>query len=265
MTSSVAGSIAAYLSSLPYEYDFTVLTFVVFLIYIYGLGLPLIMWGAMKYFGCQPTIMEMISLYGYGLTVWIPVSVGHTSTLLYIVLHCRFFQSYLLRLCAGHWSLLDSRCLDGFYSRIYILCSHKLMQRRQDYSSLSYLQCMLVLHLLSRLASFHMVFSTIARLLILLPQTHRQARRFRAAKRQFSRCMIRARYKVACIYKNGRIPSLCSSLCSCVFCRLLHFVPTCRCVRADLLTKPFIVCITYCIRGTSDLFIPARFDVFSQR
>ncbi|RKP05637.1 hypothetical protein THASP1DRAFT_32525 [Thamnocephalis sphaerospora] len=75
VTSSIAGSIAAYLSQKPYAYDLGVLSFAVTTIYTYVGGMSLAVWLAAKYTGCQASWLELISVYGYGMTVWIPVSV----------------------------------------------------------------------------------------------------------------------------------------------------------------------------------------------
>ncbi|KAF9205486.1 hypothetical protein BGZ49_003975 [Haplosporangium sp. Z 27] len=75
VTSSIVDSINAYLSSTPYAYDIRQLTFAFGTIYSYAFLVPAIIWGATKYFGCQPDLLEMLALYGYGLTIWIPVAV----------------------------------------------------------------------------------------------------------------------------------------------------------------------------------------------
>ncbi|KAL1921134.1 uncharacterized protein VTP21DRAFT_10850 [Calcarisporiella thermophila] len=76
VTSSIAGSIAAYLAdtSSQYNYDFSMLSFALIAVYVYSFAIPLCVWGMTKYYGCQPSLLEMICLYGYGMTVWIPVS-----------------------------------------------------------------------------------------------------------------------------------------------------------------------------------------------
>jgi len=74
VTSSLAGSISAYLSDDVYGYDFTVLSFAVFVVYFYVFACPVFVWAALKYFGCQPSLLELWAVYGYGLTVWLPVS-----------------------------------------------------------------------------------------------------------------------------------------------------------------------------------------------
>ncbi|KAG0017088.1 hypothetical protein BGZ80_008628 [Entomortierella chlamydospora] len=75
VTSSIMESINAYMSSTPYTYDISQLTFAFGTIYSYAFLVPSMIWGATKYFGCQPDLLEMLALYGYGLTIWIPVSV----------------------------------------------------------------------------------------------------------------------------------------------------------------------------------------------
>lgn len=46
--------------------------------YAYSLGLPVLLWAAIKYWGgsTERSAVEMISLYGYGSTVWIAVAVS---------------------------------------------------------------------------------------------------------------------------------------------------------------------------------------------
>ncbi|OZJ05080.1 hypothetical protein BZG36_02080 [Bifiguratus adelaidae] len=75
VTSSLAGSLAAFLAGKTVTYDFTMLSFAVVLVYTYGLGLPILFWVALKYYGCQPSLLECVDLYGYSMTIWIPISV----------------------------------------------------------------------------------------------------------------------------------------------------------------------------------------------
>ncbi|GJJ77286.1 protein YIPF1/2 [Entomortierella parvispora] len=72
--SSIIDSIHAYMESVPYSYDIGHLTFAFATIYTYAFMIPAMIWGATKYFGCQPDLLEMLALYGYGLTVWVPVA-----------------------------------------------------------------------------------------------------------------------------------------------------------------------------------------------
>ncbi|KAI5479956.1 Yip1 domain family [Pseudohyphozyma bogoriensis] len=76
LTSSLISSVTAYISGEPYAYDFTRLGAAVSLVYTYALGLPLLLWAALKYWAHvdDRSPVEMISLYGYSSTVWIVVS-----------------------------------------------------------------------------------------------------------------------------------------------------------------------------------------------
>ncbi|KAF9325535.1 hypothetical protein BG006_010986 [Podila minutissima] len=75
VTGSIVDSINAYMNGVPYTYDVRGLTFAFATIYIYSFLVPLMVWGSTKYFGCQPDLLEMLALYGYAMTIWIPVSV----------------------------------------------------------------------------------------------------------------------------------------------------------------------------------------------
>ncbi|KAI8367882.1 hypothetical protein EDC96DRAFT_506404 [Choanephora cucurbitarum] len=72
--SSLAGSLAAYMSGQVHVYDFTLLSFAVVVVYLYAFLCPALVWASTKYFGCQPSLLDIINYYGYGLTIWIPVS-----------------------------------------------------------------------------------------------------------------------------------------------------------------------------------------------
>ncbi|KAI8882411.1 Yip1-domain-containing protein [Backusella circina FSU 941] len=72
--SSLAGSLAAYIAGQPHVYDFRTLSVAVFVIYMYGFFCPAAVWASTKYFGCQPSLLEIVNYYGYGLSIWIPVS-----------------------------------------------------------------------------------------------------------------------------------------------------------------------------------------------
>ncbi|KAG9018028.1 hypothetical protein FRB90_012587 [Tulasnella sp. 427] len=75
VTTSLASSIGSYLSDKPYNYDFTLLSVAVGLVYSYGLGLPAALWALMRYLGVTEWgLVEWLSVWGYGMTVWIPVS-----------------------------------------------------------------------------------------------------------------------------------------------------------------------------------------------
>ena len=76
--SSLAASIASLLSSpnQEYQYNFQLLSIAVSLVYAYGLGLPVLIWAALKYFGIGDWgLVEAVAIWGYGQFVWIPVAV----------------------------------------------------------------------------------------------------------------------------------------------------------------------------------------------
>jgi len=75
VSSSLAASIVAYMSNTPYVYKFATLSFAVFILYSYTFGSAFLVWAATKYYGCQPSLLNIINLYGYSMTAWIPVSV----------------------------------------------------------------------------------------------------------------------------------------------------------------------------------------------
>ncbi|EAU83889.1 Yip1 domain family protein [Coprinopsis cinerea okayama7 len=77
LSSSLAASISAYLSSDDkYDYDFKLLSIAVSLVYAYGLALPVLLWLALRYLGVgEWSVVEAISVWGYGQFVWIPVSI----------------------------------------------------------------------------------------------------------------------------------------------------------------------------------------------
>ena len=80
--SSLASAIAAYLSdpdSVPsgvLEYDFGLLSTAVALVYSYGIGVPILLWFALRYLGVgEWSIIEAVAVWGYGQFVWIPTAV----------------------------------------------------------------------------------------------------------------------------------------------------------------------------------------------
>ncbi|TPX34092.1 hypothetical protein SmJEL517_g03168 [Synchytrium microbalum] len=75
VTSCIAGSIQAYSSGTTYTYDFSLLSFATFAVYMYAGLVPLVVWAVGKWWlGIPLKLMEVIDVYGYGLSVWIPVS-----------------------------------------------------------------------------------------------------------------------------------------------------------------------------------------------
>lgn len=88
-SSTVAGFIAAHISSETFSYDFNTLTIAASLMYSYAFGIPVVLWLVLKWYKCEPSLLECLCLYGYSLTVWIfaalvsiaPMEVFHWSTL----------------------------------------------------------------------------------------------------------------------------------------------------------------------------------------
>ncbi|GAA5860631.1 hypothetical protein JCM3774_006234 [Rhodotorula dairenensis] len=76
LTSSLWTSITAYLDGRPYSYDFTRLGAATSVVYTYFLGLPILMWVAIKYWAGarERSPVDIVSLYGYSSTVWILVA-----------------------------------------------------------------------------------------------------------------------------------------------------------------------------------------------
>ncbi|KAI5120522.1 hypothetical protein M0805_004530 [Coniferiporia weirii] len=75
--SSLAASIASFLShpSAQYDYNFQLLSIAVSLVYSYGLGAPALLWFALRYLGVTEwSLVEAIAVWGYGQFVWIPVA-----------------------------------------------------------------------------------------------------------------------------------------------------------------------------------------------
>ncbi|KAJ1962303.1 hypothetical protein GGI12_002729 [Dipsacomyces acuminosporus] len=75
VTASLSQSIAETLAGGKREYDFTMLSFASFTVYSYVLVVGTFVYLATKYFGSQPGLMECFSIYGYAMSVWIPISV----------------------------------------------------------------------------------------------------------------------------------------------------------------------------------------------
>ncbi|KAF8480062.1 Yip1-domain-containing protein [Russula ochroleuca] len=77
ITSSLAHSIVSYLSSSPVEYDFALLSTAVGLVYVYGIGVPVMFWVVLRYAGISENwaVVEVVTVWGYAMFVWIPVSI----------------------------------------------------------------------------------------------------------------------------------------------------------------------------------------------
>ncbi|KAJ1736619.1 hypothetical protein LPJ72_001244 [Coemansia sp. Benny D160-2] len=75
VTASMSQNISDALAGVKRQYDFTMLTFAVVTIYTYVFAIGSFVYGVTKYFGSQPALMECLSVYGYAMAVWIPISV----------------------------------------------------------------------------------------------------------------------------------------------------------------------------------------------
>ncbi|KAH9993290.1 hypothetical protein BJV74DRAFT_369910 [Russula compacta] len=77
VTSSLAHSIVSYLSSHRVEYDFALLSTAFGLVYTYGIGVPMMLWGVLRYAGISEgwVMVEAVAVWGYAMFVWIPVSI----------------------------------------------------------------------------------------------------------------------------------------------------------------------------------------------
>jgi protein YIPF1/2 len=83
LSSSLAQSISAFLSTddKPYDYDFTLLSLAMSLVYAYGIAVPVLLWLALRYLGVgEWSVIEALAVWGYGQFVWIPVSVSGFAT-----------------------------------------------------------------------------------------------------------------------------------------------------------------------------------------
>jgi hypothetical protein len=88
LSSSLAASISAYLSpeAQKFDYDFKLLSIAMSLVYAYGIALPVLLWLALRYLGVgEWSVVEAVSLWGYGQFVWIPVSVSLSSSTLLVI------------------------------------------------------------------------------------------------------------------------------------------------------------------------------------
>ncbi|KAI9324856.1 hypothetical protein BDR26DRAFT_1014408 [Obelidium mucronatum] len=76
VTSFIAGSINAYFSntSADYVYDMALLSFASTAVYTYVAGTSAAIWAVGKYFSCPVKILEVFGLIGYGMSIWVLVS-----------------------------------------------------------------------------------------------------------------------------------------------------------------------------------------------
>jgi len=79
LSSSLAASIASYLSAAgaEYEYDFGLLGLAATIVYAYAFAVPILLWIALRYIGVgEWGVAEALGVWGYSLFVWVPVSVS---------------------------------------------------------------------------------------------------------------------------------------------------------------------------------------------
>ncbi|KAI9205958.1 uncharacterized protein BJ171DRAFT_500192 [Polychytrium aggregatum] len=74
VTSTIAGSISAIINDQPFNYDMALLSFAVGAVYFYAAVMPLVIWAVARYFASPSSVFEIIDVYGYGLTIWVPAS-----------------------------------------------------------------------------------------------------------------------------------------------------------------------------------------------
>jgi len=87
--SSLASSVTSWLSEKPWDYDFTLLTVAVAVVYSYGLGVPIALWAALKWLGVPDfSLLNAVAIWGYGMTVWIPVSLICIAPVMYLRSAC---------------------------------------------------------------------------------------------------------------------------------------------------------------------------------
>ncbi|OTB00063.1 hypothetical protein M426DRAFT_324566 [Hypoxylon sp. CI-4A] len=74
----LGGTISQYLSSThqePFVYDFKLLSGAAGLVYGYTLVIPVVLFGALRYFGSESAnLLECWALYGYANLIWVPVA-----------------------------------------------------------------------------------------------------------------------------------------------------------------------------------------------
>lgn len=73
-SSTVAGYLASHVNHEPYAYQFSTLTSAATLLYGYTFLVPILAWGVLRWYQCEPSLLEILSLYGYSNAAWVPVS-----------------------------------------------------------------------------------------------------------------------------------------------------------------------------------------------
>lgn len=96
--SSLSSAVATYLShpdaAAEVAYDFRLFSTAVGLVYAYGLGVPVLLWFALRYLGVgEWSVVEAMAVWGYGQFVWIPVAVSYAMFALSMCLTRRCIAS----------------------------------------------------------------------------------------------------------------------------------------------------------------------------
>lgn len=77
VTSSIAKSIAAYINGDSTDnIDYNLLSYACGTVYAYSFAVPIFVWAVAKWFSVPLSWLSLTSLYGYGMSVWVPVSIA---------------------------------------------------------------------------------------------------------------------------------------------------------------------------------------------
>jgi hypothetical protein len=71
---TLSGSLAAVWSDKAYAYDLSALSWALSTVYAFVILIPLLLWGLCLLYKVPLSLLELMNVYGYGLAVWIPVS-----------------------------------------------------------------------------------------------------------------------------------------------------------------------------------------------
>ena len=91
-STTITQSLVALFADKPYTYDLTLLSWSLSAVYSFVMFIPAIIWGLATYYKIPLKLLELLDLYGYGMTIWIPVSVTFFRT------HSSFYASYRMKL-----------------------------------------------------------------------------------------------------------------------------------------------------------------------
>jgi len=75
VTGNISGSVLASIKEQEYTADFQMLSLAATSVYSYIFLGSLIVWGCCKYYKIEITLLNLVCLYGYGMTIFIPVSI----------------------------------------------------------------------------------------------------------------------------------------------------------------------------------------------